>query len=92
MSKNKGFKKKVVGSSFEKRAKEAGLLNIKLLVEYGSPKVKIAKEIAVDHNIDLIICGATGMNAVEHLIIGSVAEHIIRYANCDVLIVCSNVE
>lgn len=46
----------------------------------------------MDYNIDLIICGVTGMDAVEHLIIGSVAEHIIRYANSDVLKVRSNVE
>ena len=33
------------------------------------------------------MCGATGLNAVERFLIGSVSEHIIRYAKCDVLVV-----
>ncbi|MFL6558690.1 MAG: universal stress protein, partial [Bacillus sp. (in: firmicutes)] len=39
------------------------------------------------HNVDLILCGATGLNVVERFFIGSVSEHITRYASCDVLIV-----
>lgn len=68
-------------------AEEAGLTNLVRVVEYGSPKVKIAKDIAEDFKADLIICGATGMNAVERFLIGSVSESIARYASCDVLIV-----
>lgn len=68
-------------------AEEAGLTNLVRVVEYGSPKVKIAKDIAEDFKADLIICGATGMNAVERFLIGSVSESIARYAPCDVLIV-----
>ena len=56
-------------------------------LEYGSPKVKIAKDIADKFEADLIIAGATGMNAVERFLIGSVTESITRYAKCDVLIV-----
>ncbi|MNG34045.1 putative universal stress protein [compost metagenome] len=42
---------------------------------------------APKYKIDLIICGATGLNAVESFLIGSVSEHIIRYAKCDVIVV-----
>lgn len=56
-------------------------------IEYGSPKVKIAKDIAKRYQADLIVCGATGLNAVERFLIGSVSESIMRYATCDVLIV-----
>ncbi len=73
--------------SFVENAKEAGVENIVRRVEYGSPKVKIAKNIATTFEADLIICGATGMNAVERFLIGSVSESITRYANCDVLVV-----
>ncbi|TQS76277.1 universal stress protein [Ornithinibacillus gellani] len=73
--------------SFVENAKEAGVENIVRCVEYGSPKVKIAKNIATTFEADLIICGATGMNAVERFLIGSVSESITRYANCDVLVV-----
>ncbi|WP_099158775.1 universal stress protein [Virgibacillus ndiopensis] len=69
------------------KAKAAGVINIKKAVEYGSPKVKIAKDIAKKHKADLIICGATGMGAVERFLIGSVSESITRYASCDVLVV-----
>jgi nucleotide-binding universal stress UspA family protein len=70
-----------------KKAKEEGISQISHCIEYGSPKVKIAKDIAQKFNADLIICGATGMNAVERFLIGSVSESITRYAACDVLVV-----
>lgn len=72
---------------YKQQAEQAGVNNVKIEVEYGSPKVKIPKEIAKKNNIDLIICGATGLNAVERFLIGSVSEHITRYAPCDVLVI-----
>ncbi|WP_074036500.1 universal stress protein [Exiguobacterium profundum] len=69
------------------RAKERGVKEVETVIEYGSPKETIAKKIAPNHDIDLIICGATGLNAVERFFIGSVSESIVRYAKCDVLIV-----
>ncbi|WP_161797347.1 universal stress protein [Guptibacillus hwajinpoensis] len=72
---------------YKEKAALAGLRNVKTTIEYGSPKVKISKTIAPQHNIDLIVCGATGMNRVERLLMGSVSEHITRHAPCDVLVV-----
>ncbi|MFB3165641.1 universal stress protein [Neobacillus sp. 179-C4.2 HS] len=72
---------------YQTQALDAGVTHVHYEIEYGSPKVKIPKEIAKKHDIDLIVCGATGMNAVERFLIGSVSEHITRYAPCDVLIV-----
>lgn len=69
------------------KAQQALVPNVEKYIEYGSPKVKIAKDIAQKIDSDLIICGATGMNAVERFLIGSVSESITRYANCDVLVV-----
>ncbi|GAA0334045.1 universal stress protein [Oceanobacillus oncorhynchi subsp. oncorhynchi] len=71
---------------YVKQAEAAGLTDIVRCIEYGSPKVKIAKEIAANFEADLIMCGATGMNAVERFLIGSVSESITRYASCDVLV------
>src|SRR5690625_1201620 len=68
-------------------AKEAGLEDVALEIKYGSPKVVIAKEIAPEHDADLIIVGATGLNAVERFLIGSVSESVARYAKCDVFII-----
>lgn len=72
---------------YSNNAKEAGISNIDRCIDYGSPKVKIAKDIASEYSADLIICGATGLNAVERFLIGSVSESITRYATCDVLVV-----
>lgn len=66
---------------------EAGIKDYDKLIEYGSPRVKIAKDIAKRVEADLVICGATGLNAVERFLIGSVSESIVRYAPCDVLVV-----
>ncbi|MFD2761848.1 universal stress protein [Lentibacillus juripiscarius] len=73
--------------SYAENAKAAGVTNLVRCVEYGSPKVKIAKDIAGTFEADLIICGATGMGAVERFLIGSVSESITRHASCDVLVV-----
>lgn len=72
---------------YTSKAEAAGAENVTQCIDYGSPKVKIAKDIAADYKADLIICGATGLNAVERFLIGSVSESITRYANCDVLVV-----
>lgn len=68
-------------------AKEAGIDNVIKCVEYGSPKAKITKDISKKFAADLIICGATGLNAVERFLIGSVSENIVQNATCDVLVV-----
>ncbi|MDL4841335.1 universal stress protein [Aquibacillus rhizosphaerae] len=72
---------------YSEKATEAGLNNVEIIIEYGSPKIKIPKDVAKEYGADLIICGATGLNAVERFLIGSVSESITRYASCDVLVV-----
>lgn len=73
--------------SYVENARDAGIKDIVKCIEYGSPKVKIPKAIADNFDADLIICGATGMNAVERFLIGSVSENIVRHSKCDVLVV-----
>ncbi|RLL47853.1 universal stress protein [Oceanobacillus piezotolerans] len=73
--------------SYMVNARDAGITDIIRCIEYGSPKLKIAKTIANNFHADLIICGATGMSAVERFLIGSVSESITRHASCDVLVV-----
>lgn len=72
---------------YEEQAKAAGIVDVTCEIDYGSPKIKIPKDIAKNYHADLIICGATGLNMVERFFIGSVSENITRYAPCDVLIV-----
>lgn len=72
---------------YKKIAVESGIKDVTLFINYGSPKVKIAKDAVKKYDIDLVITGATGLNAVERFLIGSVSEYITRHAKCDVLIV-----
>ncbi len=74
-------------SEYKVKAAEAGLTKVNTYVEYGSPKVIIPREASKKVQADLVICGATGLNAVERFLIGSVSEHITRAAKCDVLVV-----
>ena len=75
---------------YKQIALDAGVRDVAMAIEFGSPKVKIPKDIAKSFDVDLIICGATGLNAVERFFIGSVSEHIIRYAKCDVMVIRSD--
>ena len=72
---------------YKEEAKAEGVDNIEIIVECGAPKTMITRQIAPKVNADLILCGATGLNVVERLIIGSVSEAIVRTASCDVLII-----
>ncbi|OEH91840.1 universal stress protein [Bacillus solimangrovi] len=77
---------------YKTEAIDSGIKNVKTVIEFGSPKVRISRELAPKHEVDLIICGAQGLNAVERFFLGSVSEHITRYAKCDVLIVRNEAE
>lgn len=72
---------------YKAKAEAEGLTKVNILVEYGSPKTMISRDIGPKIDADLIICGATGLNAVERFLIGSVSENIVRSSNCDVLVI-----
>ena len=72
--------------------KEHGLEDIQCLIEYGAPKTVISKQLQKDYNIDLIMLGATGLNAMERILIGSVSGYVARHASCDVLIVRTDID
>lgn len=72
---------------YVEKAKAAGITNVSYTIEYGSPKAVIAKEAPKAVNADLIMIGATGLNTVERILIGSVTEYVTRVADVDVLVV-----
>jgi nucleotide-binding universal stress UspA family protein len=51
----------------------------------GPPVPKLV-EYATQHQIDLILLATHGRTGIEHLMIGSVAEKLARYAPCSVLV------
>lgn len=74
-------------NKYKAEAVQAGVQNVNVLVDYGSPKTMISIELPEKLSADLIICGATGLNRVERFLMGSVSENIVRSAKCDVLVV-----
>ena len=74
-------------NKYKAEAVQAGVQNVNVIVEYGSPKTMISKDLPKKLGADLIICGATGLNGVERFVMGSVSENIVRSAKCDVLVI-----
>lgn len=73
-------------------AKEMGYDRIEGIVAYGSAKEAMARTLPEKYDIDLVMVGQSGLNAVERFMTGSVASYIIKEAICDVLIVHPSVE
>jgi nucleotide-binding universal stress UspA family protein len=53
-------------------------------VRWGSP-VEAIVSYALDHRIDLIVIATHGRTGLSHVLLGSVAERIVREAPCPVL-------
>ncbi len=56
------------------------------VVQYGMPHSEIAN-LARERGIDLIVIGQVGRRGPRRVLIGSVAERVIEYAPCPVLVV-----
>lgn len=52
-----------------------------IVTPVGSPYAEII-QYAAEHHIDLIVMGTHGRGAVGHLLLGSVAERVVRSAPC----------
>ena len=61
-------------------------INIVRLVRTGTPFLEIIR-FAKSNSTDLIVMGTHGRTGVAHLLIGSVAEKVVRKAPCPVLTV-----
>jgi nucleotide-binding universal stress UspA family protein len=55
----------------------------------GSPVIDICA-FAKDHDVDLIITSTHGTTGFTHVLMGSVAEQVVRHAPCSVLVVPSH--
>ncbi|WP_281183563.1 universal stress protein [Staphylococcus schleiferi] len=85
--KSKLFAEKLL-DGYRQVAEDEGVHNVETRLEFGSPKSIIPKLASEDESgVDLVMCGTSGLNAVERFIVGSVSEAIVRHATCDVLVV-----
>jgi nucleotide-binding universal stress UspA family protein len=72
------------------RVHAAGLTGDSALI-FGAPFNAII-ETARDQQVDLIIMGTQGRTGLAHLLVGSVAEKVVRLAPCPVLVTRSQSE
>ena len=59
-----------------------------LFFETGKPK-QIILDVAHNWEADIIVIGTHGRTGIEHLLMGSVAENIIRHSDIPVLVITS---
>lgn len=60
-------------------------MEIKKVVRHGKASVEII-EMAREMKADLIVMGSHGRTGLSHVVIGSVAEAVVRHASCPVLV------
>lgn len=79
-----------IEAALERRARAArgeGLL-ARAVMRTG-PAASTIAETAKDENADLLVVGTHGRSGLDRLILGSVAERVVRLATCPVLVVKS---
>lgn len=80
-----------IESALERRARAArgeGLL-ARALLRTG-PAASTIAETAKEAGTDLVVVGTHGRSGIDRLVLGSVAERVVRLAPCPVLVVKSN--
>jgi nucleotide-binding universal stress UspA family protein len=68
-----------------------GYPKTELLTDFGDPAQELIR-LAGDRDVDLIVTSTHGRSGLSHLIMGSVAEKIIRHAPCPVFVVRADVD
>ena len=72
---------------YKEWAEQRDVTDIEIIIKNGSPRTELADVLPEEYEIDLLILGATGLNAIERAFVGSVSQYVVRNAPSDVLIV-----
>ncbi len=62
-------------------------VKVNTIVKIGNPDTEIIEE--SEKNYDVIIIGSKGLSGIKRYLLGSVAEHVVRYSKIPVLVVKS---
>ncbi|MCD1294929.1 universal stress protein [Methanocella sp. CWC-04] len=65
-------------------------IDIESHVLEGNPALEICK-FSRDNDVDLIVLGTLGKSGIDRLLLGSVAEKVVRIAPCPVMVIKSEV-
>lgn len=74
-------------ASWKQRAEEMGVSSVSTLLASGVPWHEIVETAKRDPSVDLIVLGTQGRTGLGHILLGSVAERVVRHAPCPVLVV-----
>ncbi|MCA9065482.1 MAG: universal stress protein [Planctomycetaceae bacterium] len=74
-----------VKTNMDKLAREQGAVGAKEVVLFGDPGLQIA-DYARSVEADLIVIPSHGYHGIKRFVLGSVAERVIRHAECSVLV------
>ena len=71
-------------ATYQKQIADAGL-TADVAIMRGTPFREIV-DVATNQQVDLIIMGTHGRTGLQHLLLGSVAERVVRLAPCTVMV------
>jgi nucleotide-binding universal stress UspA family protein len=68
------------------KLKALGVADVEAVLLQGAPAVELVRQ-ANDQRVELLIMGTHGRTGMAHLVLGSVAERVVRKAPCPVITV-----
>jgi len=74
-------------TEWKNRAEEMGAKNVSIRVVAGVPWQMIVEALEGDRTYDLAVLGTHGRTGLGRMLLGSVAERVVRHAPCAVLVV-----
>ncbi len=74
-----------LGDSFQKATVSSGYPNLKFTATFGDPGSRIA-DVARERGAGLIVISSHGHTGLSRMLLGSVAERVVRLAPCPVLV------
>jgi len=78
-------REEAIREEFDQLIQEKNAAGVHVEVRFGNPGLEIA-EYAEEIGADLIVMPSHGYHGMKRLILGSVAERVIRHAQCSVLV------
>lgn len=68
-------------------ARQSGVQTVESILKISAPRQELTKTLPDEHQIDLIILGTSGQDAIDRFVLGSVAQYASMHAKVDVLLV-----